>query len=78
MGKSDFLMLFCQAALAAATALVARRFRRASPISMRGVEPEVVDTDGPQLQFAMYAECLGRCCSNMGDLFMKVMRPDLR
>ena len=50
MGKSDFLMLFCQAALAAATALVARRFRRASPISMRGVEPEVVDTDGPQLQ----------------------------
>lgn len=45
---------------------------------MRGVEPEVVDTDGPQLQFAVYVECLGRCCSNMRDLFMKVMRPDLR
>ena len=47
-------MLFCQAALAAATALVARRFRgAASPISMRGVEPEVVDTDGSQLQFVL-------------------------
>lgn len=74
-------MLFCQAALAAATALVARRFRGASPISMRGVEPEVVDTDGSQLQFAMYAECLGRCCTNMGEFSLKVMRhmrPDLR